>query len=371
MTTRGFRRRTLVLGLLVVTAALYAAFGCGTSSSTYSPKTVVSNQDFSISVSPSSVSVVQGDVANYTVTITSIGGFNSAVSLSASGLPTGATATFGAPTVTATGATVPLAVSTAVEEEAIAKLAKPVGRPGQPTLAGSTLFTVTGTAGALTHSTTATLVVTATPDFSITVTPSPVSVQSGGTASYTVTITSIGGFDVTTVHLGSVQSLPANTDAQFGTATAITGGETIPLTIRTSTDDVTPPGSYPMTLSGTSGNITHGAGFTLIVTNFTVSVSPSTQSINTPGSVTYTVTATSISGFSSPITLTVVAAPNTGGATAVFGTTTITPTAAGATTTLTITASNTTTIGSYLFAVEGTSGNLEQHGNATVVIEQL
>ena len=50
--------------------------------------------DFAISASPSSRSVNQGDTAEYAVTVTSVNGFSSAVSLSVNNLPTGTTITF-------------------------------------------------------------------------------------------------------------------------------------------------------------------------------------------------------------------------------------------------------------------------------------
>ena len=50
--------------------------------------------DFGVSVSPASVSVVQGGSGSTTTTVTSLNGFSSAVSLSASGLPSGVTASF-------------------------------------------------------------------------------------------------------------------------------------------------------------------------------------------------------------------------------------------------------------------------------------
>ena len=71
--------------------------------------------DFAIAASPSTRSVRAGSVARYTVTLTSFNGYNSAVGLSASGLPTGATATFNPNSVTPTpgGSTSKLTVSTA------------------------------------------------------------------------------------------------------------------------------------------------------------------------------------------------------------------------------------------------------------------
>jgi pseudomonalisin len=55
---------------------------------------------YSVSVSPGSVSLVQGTSATATVTIGSTNGFNSAVSLSVAGLPSGVTATFSPASVT-------------------------------------------------------------------------------------------------------------------------------------------------------------------------------------------------------------------------------------------------------------------------------
>ncbi|HJX84908.1 MAG TPA: alkaline phosphatase family protein, partial [Candidatus Angelobacter sp.] len=54
----------------------------------------VPTPDFSVTASPASLSVTQGSSGSSTVTTTVSGGFNSAVSLSASGLPAGVTASF-------------------------------------------------------------------------------------------------------------------------------------------------------------------------------------------------------------------------------------------------------------------------------------
>src|SRR5207302_11379538 len=55
--------------------------------------------DFSLSASPNSVGVTRGSSARSTITITRQNGFNSGVTLSASGLPTGVTASFNPITV--------------------------------------------------------------------------------------------------------------------------------------------------------------------------------------------------------------------------------------------------------------------------------
>jgi len=76
-------------------------------------KTVVVNAaapptpDFAISTNPASLSSLPGVSASVAVTVADIGGpFNSAVTLSVSGLPTGATATFAPTSVTPAGSTV-------------------------------------------------------------------------------------------------------------------------------------------------------------------------------------------------------------------------------------------------------------------------
>jgi hypothetical protein len=104
--------------------------------------------DFSISAAPTSLSVAQGANGNSTVTVSSLNGFNSATSLSASGLPTGVTASFNPGSVT------PAAGGSAASTLTLA---------ASPTAAtGTSTVTVTGTSGSLTHSTGISLTVTPT-----------------------------------------------------------------------------------------------------------------------------------------------------------------------------------------------------------------
>ena len=101
--------------------------------------------DFAISATPSTVTAVQGASAATTITTTVSGGFSSAVSLSVSGLPTGATAVFTPSGIAAPGSgTANLTLTTTTS-----------------TPAGSYTLTVTGTGGETTHTITLTLTVTA------------------------------------------------------------------------------------------------------------------------------------------------------------------------------------------------------------------
>ena len=58
--------------------------------------------DFSLAASPTSLSVAQGSSGTSTISVTDLGGFAGSVSLSASGLPAGVTATFGTNPATST-----------------------------------------------------------------------------------------------------------------------------------------------------------------------------------------------------------------------------------------------------------------------------
>jgi outer membrane protein assembly factor BamB len=107
--------------------------GTGTSSGSFT----VTVPDFALAATPSSQSVVAGKAVAYTVTVTPSGGFAGSVSLSASGLPAGVTASFSPATTTSTST---LTVQTARSAKS-----------------GTATLTITGTSGSLVHSTTVTL----------------------------------------------------------------------------------------------------------------------------------------------------------------------------------------------------------------------
>src|SRR5262249_27071334 len=89
----------------VVTGHVYMAAipSDGVGAGTISVYVSLGSPDFSISASPSSQLVFVGNSTTYTTNIGALNGFAGVVTLSASGLPTGATASFSPPTVTGTG----------------------------------------------------------------------------------------------------------------------------------------------------------------------------------------------------------------------------------------------------------------------------
>jgi hypothetical protein len=210
-----------------------------------------STPDFSISASPGSVSAVQGGSATTTVSTSVSGGFNSAVSLSASGLPSGASASFSPTSIGAPGSgssTLTLSAGTAA--------------------AGTYTVTVTGTGGGKTHSTTVSFTVTtsATPDFSIAVSPTSVSTPTGSNSTATVSTSVSGGFN-SAVAL-SASGVPSGASASFSpTSIGAPGSGSSTLTLASGTAAA---GTYSITITGTGGGKTHSVVLSWTVTSGTV-----------------------------------------------------------------------------------------------------
>jgi hypothetical protein len=202
--------------------------------------------DFSISASPSSNTVVPGGSVNYTVSTTAFSGFSGSIALSASGLPTGATASFSPATVTGTGNST-LTVTTSGS-----------------TPVGTSTLTITGTSGSLTHTTTVSLVVNTQPpppDFTISASPSTQTVIVGNATTYTASIGALNGFGgVVTL---SASGLPTGATASFSPAT-VTGTGSSTMTVTTAGN--TPIGTSTLTLKGVSGSVTHTTTVALTVT---------------------------------------------------------------------------------------------------------
>lgn len=170
-------------------------------------------QDFTLAVNPAAVTLQQGQNATVQVQVTRTGGFTGAVTLAASGLPNGVTAAFDPPAPTANTSTLTL---TAAAGAAL----------------GNVNVTVSGTAQGVTGTKTATVALTvnaALPagDYALSLNPTSIQLQQGGSASTAVGINRTGGFtgEVTL----SATGLPQGVTASFDPAT--TTGNTSTLTL--------------------------------------------------------------------------------------------------------------------------------------------
>ena len=197
--------------------------------------------DFSIGASPTSVSVNQGNSGTSTISTAVTSGSAQNIALSASGLPTGATAAFNPSSVTAGGSST-LTLSTAAT-----------------TPAGTYAVTVTATGASATHTTTVNLTVVAN-DFSMGANPSSVTVTQGSNSTSTITTTLTSG-SAQSIAL-SASGLPSGATAAFNPASVNSGGSS---TLTLSTVATTPTGTSTITITGTGTNATHSTTVNLTV----------------------------------------------------------------------------------------------------------
>jgi hypothetical protein len=188
--------------------------------------------DFNISLAPSSQSVVQGAGTNYTATITPVNGFSGTVNFSVSSLPSGASASFAPSTIAGQGSST-LKVATT-----------------SSTAPGSYTLTITASSASLSHSVKIGLTVNLGPNFSVSVTPSSLTIARGSSGNYTVSISALQGF-AGSVGL-RVTGVPNRVTANFNPAMVSGSGSSV---LRMQTGRRSSAGTYKLTITGTSGSL--------------------------------------------------------------------------------------------------------------------
>jgi len=204
-----------------------------------------STPGFSLSASPSSVSVAQGNTGTSTITSTVTGGFSGVIALSASGQPSGVTVGFNPTSITGAGTstmmmTVPSSTAT-----------------------GTYTITVTGTSGSTTQTTKVSLTVTGTnPNFTIGASPSSLSVVRGSSGHSTITTTISGGFN-SAIGLSASGQGSRVTVSFSPSSIAAPGSGSSTMTVTVSTRATR--GTRTITVTGTGGGVTHTTQVTLVV----------------------------------------------------------------------------------------------------------
>ena len=224
---------------------------------------------FGLSASPSALTVAQGKQGTSTITATTHNSFKSPITLSASGVPHGTTVSFDPNPIPYPGAgsstmTINVGANTAV---------------------GMYSITVTGRAyGVVQHSTTVTLTVTASADYTISANPSSVTVVQGQQGSSTITTTISGGFN-SAINL-SASGVPSGTTVSFApNPISAPGNGTSAMTI--SVGAGTAVGTYPLTVAGNGGGIQHSTTVTLTVTGGAPQVSLAWNASQSQGVIGY------------------------------------------------------------------------------------
>jgi subtilase family serine protease len=206
-----------------------------------------SSPGFSLSASPSSVSVVQGSSGTSTITSAVTGGFDSAIALTASGQPTGVTVSFSPASITGAGtSTMTLTVASTAAT-------------------GTYSITVTGTSGSTTETTTVSLKVTssgATPSFTVSASPSSITVPRRSSGTSTITTAVSGGFD-SAISLSASGGGSGLSVSFSPSSIAAPGSGTSTMTVSASRG--ASRGTHTITITATGGGITHTTTVTVDV----------------------------------------------------------------------------------------------------------
>ncbi len=199
---------------------------------------------FTLSASPATLSIAQGSSASETITVTDTGGFTGMVSIgSVTGIPSGVTVSGCANPIAGNGSCV-LTLSAS-----------------STATTGAATVTITGTSGILTASTSFGVTVTTkvTPNFTLTASPTSLSVTQGSSATDTITVTDTGGF-TGSVTL-SASGLPSGVTAAFAT-NPTTGSSVVTFTASATAT----AGLATATITGASGTVTATTIIALTVT---------------------------------------------------------------------------------------------------------
>ncbi len=311
----------------------------------FPPIPTSTNPDFSMSAT--SASVMQASTGTSTITVSPVNSFSGNVGLTVSNLPSGVTATF-SPTSVTGGNGVSTLTFTATASATV----------------GQTNITVTGASGSLTHSISVPLNVVGKPEFSISVSPTSLMIPLNGSSTATATVTSLFGFTGTVSFSSS--GVPSGVILNFGPS-SVNGSGTSNININVQSGAT--QGTFPISITGTSGSLVHSATLTLTVgsggiPDYSLAATPNSFTVNRGASGTSNIAITRLNGFASAVAFTASGLPT--GVTASFNPQTTTTT--GNSSVLTLTASSTATLGVVTVTVSGTGGGLTRTTTLTLTV---
>src|SRR3989449_304937 len=264
-------------------AGLYTVTVTGTSGSLSHTTTVsYTVQDFTVAASPTSLRVSAGNPGNSAIAVTSFNGYSGTVVLTAAIAPgSGLTCSF-------TPGSVILGTSSS----------STLSCKGS---AATYNVNVTGTSGSLSHSV---LVIYTVQDFTVTASPSSITVLAGAVGSSTINVTSVNGF-TGTVALTNSTSPSSGLTCSFSTTSINLGTSgTATLSCRGIAR------TFTVTVTATSDSLSRSATVTFIVTDYNFTASPTSVTIIAGSTGTSTISVSPINGFTGSVALST--APSTG-----------------------------------------------------------
>jgi uncharacterized membrane protein len=130
------------------------------------------------------------------------------------------------------------------------------------------------------------------------------------------------------------------------------------------TSSSTPGGSYPLTITATSGSLTHTTQVTMVVADFSIAASPSSQTVSRGSKATYTVSVTALGPFSAAVNFSVSGLPARTNSS--FTPTSVT---GSGNTTLAISTKPRTPTGTYTLTIKATGGGLTHSTTVILVVK--
>jgi unsaturated rhamnogalacturonyl hydrolase len=201
------------------------------------------------------------------------------------------------------------------------------------------------------------------PDFTLSASPGSETIPVGASTTYSVNVGSVSGFSGGVAL--SVFGLPSGASASFSPPSINVQGASV---LSISTSGAVTANSYPLTITGTSGTLTHAVPVTLNVTgggaDFGLSAMPTSQTVTAGNSTSYNVTVTSQNSFNGSVFFSATGLPT--GTSASFNPPSVT---GSGNSTVSISTSNTATAGNSTLTITGSSGSLAHHANVTLTIK--
>ncbi|MFD0884884.1 M28 family peptidase [Streptosporangium algeriense] len=200
-------------------------------------------------------------------------------------------------------------------------------------------------------------------DYSLSVSPSSATVQAGSSTTTTLSTQLVSGSSQT-VSL-SASGAPSGTTVSFSPSTVGTPGNS---TVTISTSPSTPTGTYTITLNGSATSGTKSTSFRLTVggepptDDYSISVNPSSLTVQPGASATSTVNTQTISGNAQSLSLSASGAPS--GTTVSFSPSTVT---SGGSSTVTVTTSSSTPTGTYTITIAA-SGSVTRTATVSLTV---
>ena len=334
----GSLRHTSIVGLSVTSAA---------------------NADFDFVMQPTTQYIAPGMSTVYTILVISKGGFNGLVGLSVKNVPSGATASLSASTVTPPSDGVGYS---------LLMISSTKSAP-----AGVFVMLVSGSSGTLSDSISAELVITTTSQFAILISPSSATIAPGQTVKYEITVNSVGDFSsAVSLDLNAFPGITYSFDPQTVTPATNTPAKST-LTVTADTNAAT--GAYTLVVKASSQkpSITQYSSTALIMTNvsdFAISATPSSQTVTIGGTASFPFTISSLGGFSSDVQLGLTSPPPGIGYS--FDQFSVRPSPGSPrTSTLTITTTSDAKVGPYLVMIVGSSAGIIHSYAVTLTINPI